>query len=112
MLFASRLMEQKLSKILTTKHDVPVKEAKLMCFLVTVYQDVLIDVEKTNYPLLIDAIGTQIKAGEIKHPFVSAECFTIGQLSYLKISAATSASMIRSDYSKERRRVCSRSASW
>lgn len=55
---------------LQTKHDVPVKEAKLICFLTTVYREPLVDVIKTNYPVLVDEISAQIKDGRIRHAFV------------------------------------------
>jgi hypothetical protein len=59
-----------IAKTLTTKHDVPYKEAKLMCFLAVAYRELLVDVEKTNYPVLVSEISDQIKSNEIRHPFV------------------------------------------
>lgn len=41
-----------------------------MCFLVAAYENVLIDVDRTNYFVVVDEISKQIKNGEIKHPFV------------------------------------------
>ena len=55
---------------LKTKHEVPYKEAKLLCFLVMAYREPLVDVEKTNYAVLIDEVSKQIQSGELKHPFV------------------------------------------
>jgi hypothetical protein len=59
-----------IAQALARKNEVPYKEAKLMCLLVTAYRDLLVDVERTNYLVLVDVISDQIKSGEIKHPFV------------------------------------------
>ncbi|MGM0723545.1 MAG: hypothetical protein ACQEXM_23975 [Actinomycetota bacterium] len=59
-----------IAQTLKVRHDVPYKEAKLMCFLVLAYQEPLIDMEKTNYPVLIEEIGKQIQTGDILHPFI------------------------------------------
>jgi len=55
---------------LKTKNDVPVKEAKLMCLLVLAYREPLVDVERTNYRVLLDEVGKQIASGDIRYPFV------------------------------------------
>ncbi|SES27239.1 hypothetical protein [Actinokineospora terrae] len=59
-----------IKKTLITKHEVPAKEAKLMCFLVFAYRDLFVDVEATNYVALVREIGKQVKSGSIRHPFV------------------------------------------
>jgi len=59
-----------IAQTLTKKHDVPYKEAKMLCFLILAYRDLLVDIEKTNYPVLVDEIGKHIKDGIIRHPFV------------------------------------------
>lgn len=61
---------QEVMRYLISKQEVPTKEAKLMCFLVAAYENVLIDVDRTNYFVVVDEISKQIKNGEIKHPFV------------------------------------------
>lgn len=59
-----------IAQSLITKHDVPAKDAKMMCFLTLVYREPLVDVERTNYRVLLDEVSKQLLNGDIKHPFV------------------------------------------
>lgn len=56
--------------LLIRKHDVPAKEARLLCLLITWHRELLIDIERTNLPVIIDSIGKQMAAGAIRYPFI------------------------------------------
>ncbi|MET9274669.1 hypothetical protein [Kribbella sp. NPDC003557] len=55
---------------LITKHQVPAKEATIMCFLATAHVDMLVDLEKTDFGALHQSIHRQIVDGDILHPFM------------------------------------------
>lgn len=58
----------KIRQQLVTKHDVPAKEASLICLLEIASDDLIIDVEKTNAGKLIEEISAHIRDGKIRYP--------------------------------------------
>ncbi len=52
------------------KQQVPVKEARLTCFLFLAHIDVLVDVLATDIEALRAAIGRQIAKGDLLFPFI------------------------------------------
>ncbi|MBR7830257.1 hypothetical protein KDK95_28400 [Actinospica sp. MGRD01-02] len=58
----------KIRQQLITKHDVPAKEASLICLLEIASDDLIVDVEKTNTGKLIEEISAHIRDGKIKYP--------------------------------------------
>lgn len=55
---------------LVTKHDVPAKEARVLCLLVAVYTEPLIDIEKTDLSAIAEAISEQVKDRSLLFPFI------------------------------------------
>ena len=55
---------------LVTKHKVPVKEARVICFLQLFHLDLLVDLKATRWSDLHAAIHRQILGGELRYPFV------------------------------------------
>lgn len=55
---------------LTTKHEVPAKESRLLCLLRTVYEQPLISVEDTDIDELCAALSAEIAGRKILYPFV------------------------------------------
>lgn len=55
---------------LVTKHDVPAKEARVLCLLAAAYTEPLIDVEQTDISELSDTISKQTQDGSILFPFI------------------------------------------
>jgi len=58
----------RLQSVLTTKHDVPPKEARLMCLLEIAADDLLVSLEKTDFESLIHEISTQVRDGVLRYP--------------------------------------------
>lgn len=52
------------------KQQVPVKEAKLLCFLFLAHTDVLVDVMATDVAALRGAISKQVLKGDLLYPFI------------------------------------------
>lgn len=60
---------RKIQQELVTKHDVPAKEARVMCLLVGTHTEPLIDTEQTDFAAIESSISNQIKDRRILHPF-------------------------------------------
>lgn len=58
----------RLQAALTTKHDVPAKDARLMCLLEIATDELLVDLEKTNFDALVSSISKQITSGALRYP--------------------------------------------
>ncbi len=69
---AIRLTEYgaRLQSDLTTKHDVPAKEARMMCLLEIAHDEPIVDLDRTNLDLLIEEISLGIQKGAIRYPFM------------------------------------------
>ncbi len=52
------------------RKQVPYPEARLLCFLETMHVDLLVDPLETDCDALISAISAQVKACEIRYPFI------------------------------------------
>ena len=55
---------------LITKHDVPAKEARLLCLLRLVHREPLVDLEKTSAEALRSLVSDQLVDGSILLPFI------------------------------------------
>jgi hypothetical protein len=56
--------------LLTTKHDVPAKEARMACFLEIAHEEPLVDLGSTRIETVIEEIFKQILKGSIRYPFI------------------------------------------
>ncbi|MCG2799428.1 MAG: hypothetical protein L6367_12950, partial [Cellulomonas sp.] len=55
---------------LAAKHDVPAKEAKLMCALTIGHSELFVDVDKIDICKLVAAIGGELAKGRIRFPYI------------------------------------------
>jgi hypothetical protein len=55
---------------LITKHKVPTKEARMMCFLEIAHDEPMVDLEKTKLAKIIEEISTLLQKGIIRYPFI------------------------------------------
>jgi len=60
----------RLQSDLTTKHEVPAKEARMMCLLEIAHDEPIVDLDKTNLDLLIDEISLCVQKNAIRYPFM------------------------------------------
>ncbi|MDN4479021.1 hypothetical protein QQX10_12870 [Demequina sp. SYSU T00039] len=61
---------RKVRSSLITKHDVPAKEATLICLLEVAHEEPLIDIDALNLDALAEAIAAQILRGSIRYPLI------------------------------------------
>lgn len=57
-------------KQLVTKHEVPAKEARMMCFLEIAHEDIMVDLEETKLEVVREEISAQIEKEVIRYPFI------------------------------------------
>lgn len=55
---------------LTTKHEVPAKEARMMCFLEIAHEDVMVDLERTRLDVVTEELSKLITRGAVRYPFI------------------------------------------
>lgn len=60
----------RVARALASRHDVNVKEARLMAFLQVAYCDPLVDISAVDIEQVRDAIHTQILERDLMHPFI------------------------------------------
>lgn len=56
--------------VLTTKHDVPAKEARMMCLLEIAHEEPLLDLRATDLDRIVSEISTQILKGTLRYPYI------------------------------------------
>ncbi|PKQ32216.1 MAG: hypothetical protein CVT62_04110 [Actinobacteria bacterium HGW-Actinobacteria-2] len=59
-----------IQKDLTTKHDVPAKEARMMCLLEIAHDEPMVNLERTHFDVLTDEISASIVKGAMRYPFI------------------------------------------
>lgn len=57
---------------LTTKHDVPAKEARLMCFLEIAHEEPMVDLDRARLDVMTEELSQQIIKGIVRYPFIYA----------------------------------------
>ena len=60
----------RIQQTLTTKHDVPAKEARLMCLLEMAHEEPMVDLQGTRLDEIVDEISSQVLKGTIRYPFI------------------------------------------